>query len=676
MMRRLSSLYRRIESLTERLGVRLTLAILAVILVAAVMIPMYAEASSFGSTRLALIRAIEGKNVTRKDSEALQLRDSGTIDLNGVTYGGEEIVRLGELLFDATGDVAAPGRLVELMLSPQRPRWIPEFLLDQSGTMLLVAAIALAWLQLIIWLGLSVPFLFTLLGTMVAVLPFWLAGSTAGVLSIGGMGLLTFSFVLLIRCTLVLLQGRNQTFAVAHTVVKEATRLNISLAFIVVLLVMLPLLPLWIDGAQPLRYQVQTFIARSLTLTYVAAACMTLLLSCATVAFEIRDRQIWQLMTKPIGRFRYLLGKFIGVAALNLVLLLICGLSIFIFVQYLRTRPASDIRDAAAVRDEVLTARSSAFPIYQSISRDELLSRIDRTIEEDAIMSAEIKTGQRSEQEVRRSLALQMTSNYLASQREIQPGEKKTFVFPGLGRARASGAPLTLRYTFYAGKHDPHEVHPVIFEFDGLERVILRQYVPVQGHVLTVPSSVVRDDGTVEVTIYNAGFDEATEQFFPGRWAINFDAKDFELLFKVSDFEWNFLRAIAMLWIKLSFLAMLGVCAATILSFPVACILSFTVFLIGSMAPFIAESLEYWAVDSWARVDQLVIMWIASAAEWMLRSFGSIQPTNMLVEGRLISFQSVLVAGASVGLLWCGGALLIGWLGFRRKELAIYSGHG
>jgi hypothetical protein len=29
-----------------------------------------------------------------------------------------------------------------------------------------------------------------------------------------------------------------------------------------------------------------------------------------------------------------------------------------------------------------------------------------------------------------------------------------------------------------------------------------------------------------------------------------------------------------------------------------------------------------------------------------------------------------------IGLAWTGGTLLIGWLAFRRKELAIYSGQG
>ncbi|NJR72137.1 MAG: hypothetical protein HC782_03430, partial [Gammaproteobacteria bacterium] len=47
-------------------------------------------------------------------------------------------------------------------------------------------------------------------------------------------------------------------------------------------------------------------------------------------------------------------------------------------------------------------------------------------------------------------------------------------------------------------------------------------------------------------------------------------------------------------WVKLAFLAALGICTATFLSFPVACLLSFTVFLAGMLGPYLADSLIYW----------------------------------------------------------------------------------
>lgn len=675
MKRLLLELYRRLDRWQASSVGRIVLSISALLLALAIFGPIQQAGSRYASQRTALLKAIEGQNINRQDAVAVQLRDSGTVVVGGRTYGSERIRDLGDLLFDATGTVNAPARLVDLMLAGERPGWIPEFLLEQAGTTWLIGLVAVLWLQLIVWLGLTLPFLVVLLGTAALAGPLLLADARGLAVAVAGVGLLTFSFVLLVRLLLLAFQPRVQALAVAHTLVKEAMRLNISLGFIVVLLVVLPLIPLWIDAAQPLRYQIQTFISRSLTLTYAAAACMTLLLSCATVAFEIRDRQIWQLMTKPVGRLQYLLGKFIGVLGLNLVLLAVCGISIFVFIQYLRTRPAADAFDAAAVRDEVLVARAAARPEYKGISRDELIQLIDETIANDAMLRAEIESGAITDLEARRTLAVRLTTEHLSKQRRVAPGERRTFVFGGLDRAKALGAPLTLRYLFYGGRSDSHELHPVMFEFSNLDRVVYRQYVPAQAHVLTVPAEAINPDGTVEVTIYNAGY-AGEDQFYPGIITLFFDAKDFELLYKVSDFEWNFLRAVLVIWLKLAFLAMLGVCCATFLSFPVACILSFTVFAIGTMSPFIAESLEYFEIEHWYRLDQVFIMGIAGGSEWLMRSFGDLQPAQRLVEGRLVSTWDVLAAAVNIGLIWCGMVLVIGWLAFRGKELAIYSGQG
>src|SRR5262245_23671165 len=158
-------------------------------------------------------------------------------------------------------------------------------------------------------------------------------------LAFAGIGLLTFTFVLLSRAALVVLFPANQVLAVAHTVVKEASRRGISLVFIVLLLVALPLLPMALDPDAPLRYRIQTFISLSMGLTFAVAAVMTLFFSCASVAFEIRDRQIWHLMTKPLARLNYLLGKWIGVVMVNLIILAVASVSTFTFIQYLRALP-------------------------------------------------------------------------------------------------------------------------------------------------------------------------------------------------------------------------------------------------------------------------------------------------------------------------------------------------
>ena len=168
--------------------------------------------------------------------------------------------------------------------------------------------------------------------------------------------------------------------------------------------------------------------------------------------------------------------------------------------------------------------------------------------------------------------------------------------------------------------------------------------------------------------------------FFANGATLMFDADEFEILWQASSFQSNFVRAMIVNWVKLGFLAMLGVVASTFLSFPVAMLLAFTVFLGGSMTPFISTSLSQFRPDEDAilliKIVQMVIAAIARAAEWLLRPFGEASPNRLVVEGRLVSLGAVVRDFVVIGLFWCGTVLLVGWAVLRRRELATYSGNG
>lgn len=209
--------------------------------------------------------------------------------------------------------------------------------------------------------------------------------------------------------------------------------------------------------------------------------------------------------------------------------------------------------------------------------------------------------------------------------------------------------------------------------------------MPAQPHVMTIQPEdalkVIGEDGVLRLTIENAGYVEGEQglERVPGIGPIIFKADALEALYRVDSFEPNFIRALLVQLIKLAFLAMLGVCAATILSFSVATLLSFTVLTIGSLAPFLGMSLDEYSVKQDApmlwQVVQHGVKGIASASEWLLRAFGEISPTQQLVEGRLIAWDSVFSAFLVLGVVWSGVVFLAGFAAFRRKELAVYSGN-
>lgn len=672
---------RSLDAAQRKPWVRWLLTALAVALVAGYAGMVWVRAAEVRRDAQALFEALAPENLTERDPLAVEFTEQGTVTLDGRTFGMAKYAPVARSFYDNTGKLTNPGAAVRLLIDERMPRWAPTFLLQENETLLVLAVATLALLVTAVWTGLAVPLLVTLAGAIVLVLFLRLLGADGLAVAVASISTLLFAFAVLVRAAAAILGRPVPVFAVASNVLREALRLKIATFFVVVLLVLIPLLPLWIDPQEPLRYQIQSFLARSMGLHFLLAACMTVFLACATVSFEIRDKQIWQLMTKPVARVQYLLGKWLGVTVLNLILVVLGGVAIFTYVQYLQTRPAKDPFDLMAVHDEVLVAREGRYPKYRALTGDEARDIVERQLAADEMLRKEIEAGERTETEVLRELARQTHQEFLASQRRVMPGETREFVFDRLLPAKRMNATVTLKYAFDIAAIDPHTQHPAIFVFrDGYfdERV----FVPAQAHVLQVPPQLIDDDGTLTVKIINGarGVDEnGNPAIIPGVDAIRFGGDKLEVLYKVDTFEWNFARAMAVQFVKLAFLAMFGVCAATVLSFPVACMLTFTVLVIGAMAPFLGLSLSEYRIAQDApgvwRAFQMGVKGVASAAEWLLRSFGETRPTARLVEGRVVSWPELLRTLLIIGAVWTGGAFALGYAAFRRKELATYSGN-
>jgi hypothetical protein len=138
----------------------------------------------------------------------------------------------------------------------------------------------------------------------------------------------------------------------------------------------------------------------------------------------------------------------------------------------------------------------------------------------------------------------------------------------------------------------------------------------------------------------------------------------------------NFLRVAMVLWIKLAFLAMLAITAATFLSFPVACLVAFSAFLVAEGAGFLTTALEYYEATG---VGNQVTYWkipvraVGLVVAGMFKTYAELRPTTKLVDGRLLAWASV-AWGAGVLAIWSAFLYGLATVIFRRRELATYSG--
>ncbi len=705
--------WERLDDLQDRLLVKISLTVLVLLMVAGGFGRVWFAAEDARERFNGVVEVLREANKLEMEAVATRLLESGEVEAGGRIYGGPRIqASIANYFEETSGDLLQIAEISAILIAETIPAWLPTSIIDRPEFVAWTAGGLLIWLLIVIWTGVTVPTSLALFITACLAFPAWWSGYDGLVVSIVGIGVLITTFVLATRLVLMSLgslsssagrSGRHgspgmvtQIAAVAQTLIRESLRLRITLAFMMFMLVTLPLIPLWIDSEEPVRYQIQNFLSDSMTLVYAIAACMTLILACATVSFEIRDRQIWQLMTKPLGRVQYLLGKWVGICLLNFILLLIGGLSIFGFTQYLGTR-ADDPMSVIEVYDEVLTARVGIRPTYERLSEDAVRELAYEEYRNDPITISKVESGESDEFVVIRDIVRRLRQEYLDRQRSVPPGgfnenrqfDARIYEFKGLGSAARSGQNLTLRYQFHIGRSETSDRYPVVFRFPGipgepLGDEIQREVIPEQWQRLLLPSELVNADGTLRMQVINGGFSmtpsEDTRRFFPNGATLIFDLDEFEILWQAASFESNFTRAMIVNWVKLSFLGMLGIVAATFLSFPVAILLAFTVFVGGSMTPFISTSLAQFRPDEDAFIlivwIQVLISAVARAAEWLLRPFGEASPNRMVVEGRLVSISGVIRDGFVIGVFWCGTILLLGWTVLRRRELATYSGHG
>lgn len=556
---------------------------------------------------------------------------------------------------------------------------------------------------LAIWLGVGLTYLGLALvavmiaGPLILLEAFFAQQSSGGLISrTGDLGKLLLGIVALTMSFTALLEGLRvayaalpgPVFAVARNVLSEAVRMKVSLIFIVLLIFGLAALPGLLDPDTPLRYRVQSFLQYGTGGSFWLIALLTLLLSVSTVATEQRDKIIWQTMTKPVAAWQYTLGKWLGVVSLAAALLLVCGSAVLMFTEYLKLQPAvgeetafvavgggiSD--DRMILQNQVLQARRTVEAEMEvDPTSPEFREAVDTFLENQRRSAIDFQDTFESRRKVEEDLFKQLVT----FRRSVEPGSVRTFQFTGLKDAARDDRFLMLRYRVNAGNNRPDETYKLTFLVRELPGPIVQEVGLGSTHVFDeIPSRAISADGTLDIAVINGvrGVDPETGQagIEPNPLTITFPPGGLEISYSVGGYQMNFLRGLAALWVKLAFLAMLGVAASTFLSFPVACLIAFGGFFAAESASFLNESLEvYNPGEGLGAIVGMVVVPVAKGVVWTFSIYTELKPTARLVDGRLISWgdlsMGVLVLGLWSLVLYTAGTII-----FRNRELAIYSG--
>ncbi|MEM7577319.1 MAG: ABC transporter permease subunit [Planctomycetota bacterium] len=557
-----------------------------------------------------------------------------------------------------------------------------------------------AWISRLLILGLVTQLLTN------AAFALGLPGLGGVVLGAGGMALAFMLGLVLLRFCF---HFGHPIFGVARTILDEAIRQKIGLIFVVILVVFVPLLPLILSDSR-LEYRVSNFLRYSMFITALVLSLMTILLCARSVARELESKVAFTTLTKPIARWQYLLGKWVGVTGLNAVLLAVAGVGIYAFTMSIAQTPAQDRLDAAAVQDSVLTARVSTRPdeVSEGQIRRSLEERLDllRLQEPNLYTAVDPATGERRPipaEDLPENLASPIQAQVISEWLSIPPRSSSTYRFSGLSDAARYGDFLQLRFKPEArGATPPDRRLQLWFRANGRELPfileqggeVLESPMPRVAEdkfaLIRIPVDAVSPQGTLDLEIFNGG------RGAPAQGTVAFNPADgMEMLYSVGGFEVNLAKGLALIWFRLMFLAMLGIAAATFLGFPTACLLCGLVFVAAVGAGYLNESLDQYAafaaadLNAWQTVLGVVITFIdklATGEFWdafkvIIRTIGELftlvvpdlstyNPTPLLADGKAVTWSLLAGGFLWVAAIWTGILGLVAAWAFGRREVA------
>jgi len=451
-------------------------------------------------------------------------------------------------------------------------------------------------------------------------------------------------------------------FAIAFNTLRQALRLKIALIFIVLMAVLVPVMGLTIDGDGTIKGRLQSYVNYGMSLITILMSLLTVIVITYTITEDVKRKQIYMVLTKPVRRFEFLVGKLLGVLLLDAILLTIFSVVMYaIIVLTPNFEKISDL-DKIKLKNEFFTARKSINPLTDKPTEQAIDKQIAFLIEMGKF-DPDIREDKRRFAALRRTIEKDLEK----APRSVGPGEQIFWKFENIKVVSDdSDEALFVRYRFGQSSRDETEVWTqwLVGDFRDIRAGKPPQNEPISTppmkepvasiNELPIPLFAVNDEGYLEVAFYNMPNNGSSIIF-----------EEFELLYKADSFLSNYIKNILLVFTKLIYLACLGVLAASFLSLPVALLLCWMVFAIAAVSGFVLDSFEMMSQGA-----TLLYSFTITPLVNIISQASNYVATENLVSANSLSWlelgKTALISDGIIGLM----LFFIGLLFFNLREIA------
>jgi hypothetical protein len=447
----------------------------------------------------------------------------------------------------------------------------------------------------------------------------------------------------------------QKILAIAWLTWKAAVRFRLFAVIAVLLVLAVVGLPLIIKDDGTANGFTQIILTYTLSAVTTLLGISTLWLSCGTLARDIEECQIQVIATKPIARWQIWLGKWLGIASLNAVLLILAGGCIYGLLQWRASKlPAQERAD---LRTQVLVARGSARERNYDAEIDaETQQILQNRLKQSPITTADLA-------EVRQQIREQVKADFQL----VPPGYTRSWQID-LGSAKnyIENKPLQVRVKFNAANHSPSGTYVAAWQIGdqnstNLVQIMQASLTPDNFHEFQIPPNLFKSNGELDIVFLNAN-----------NTALLFPIEDgMEVLYPESSFTVNFIRGLGVIFCWLVLLSAIGLMAASFLSFPVATFFSLALLAIAFSSDTLAEAVETGGGPATTHsFSDVLITPVYEGMVYILNLAEKFSPIDAVSTGRSIPWSELATAFGQIVLLLGGAFALIGIILFNRRELA------
>ncbi|MBA7646103.1 hypothetical protein ES703_53864 [subsurface metagenome] len=446
----------------------------------------------------------------------------------------------------------------------------------------------------------------------------------------------------------------HSIWAVATNTIKQALRMKVAAVFLILLLVLLPVMGFSATGDGTLKGRLQTFVSYGLSLTSILLCLLTIIISIYSVTSDIEQRQIYTVITKPIRRSQFLLGKLLGVVLLDVILLSLFAAIIYTITIYTPQFFNATETERIQANNEFFTARAALAVPAVDVSQEvkDRYEQLERSRELPEGISYKGIIAELTMQQQLAKRAADVGQVLVWEFNNVEPLSESMFIKFKYDVA-VNPPDMQVYGRWFAGdyqyiRYGTESKTPV---YDRIHKHSVRNF-----HEIEVPAAVVPEHGHLAVAFQNAPLNNTV---------IIFPPDGIEVLYKADTFTGNFVRAVLLILSRLIFLACLSILASTFLSFPVAILLCLVLFSTASVSGFVIESFSYMS-ENISIIYSYTIKWIIQ----LLPQFDKYNPTKFLVPARLLSWS---LLARCAGVMVCIKAfllLVIALVIFSYREIA------